>query len=68
MKSKNIKFIAYLRLMDVHPDKVEAFSKGKATYYFDVQEDVWRKLKADFNASPYLNYAQSIEAVKDLAY
>lgn len=68
MESKNIKFIAFLRLKDIHPDKVEKFARGKANYYFNIAEGEWTELKAEFNKSEYIRYAQCIDAVMDLAY
>ena len=68
MDSKNIKFIAYLRLNNIHPDKVEKFASGKANYYFNILEVDWNELKSEFNQSEYIKYAQCIDAVLDLAY
>lgn len=68
MESKNIKFIAFLRLKGIHPDKVEKFARGKANYYFQIAEHDWMELKAQFNKSEYIKYAQCIDAIHDLAY
>jgi hypothetical protein len=67
-KTKNIKFCAYLRLMSVHPVKVEKFQRGKAIYVYSLTQQDWDKLKLEFNNSQFLEFANCLEAIKDLAY
>lgn len=68
MKTKNIKFAAFLRYLKIHPCEVSKFSRGKAEYIYDISPEEWNKYKIDFNASSFLEYANCIEAIKDLAY
>ena len=68
METKNIKFVAYLRLKGTHADRVEKISRGKAKYHFNMDLPTWEKHKQDFDRSEYLLYAQSLDAVIDLAY
>jgi len=68
MKTRNIKFCAYLKLKDINPIEVVKLSRGKAEYVFDVSAGDWHKLQVEFNQSPFLDYANNIEAIKDLAY
>lgn len=67
-ESKNIKFIAYLRMNKIHPKQVVKFSRGKAKYCFEMTEDNWLKYKQDFNKSDFITYAQCLDAVTDLAF
>jgi hypothetical protein len=69
METKNVKFVAFLRLQDIYPSKVEKFARGKAKYIFaDLTPDKWNQLKLDFDRSDYLKYAQALDSVVDLAY
>lgn len=66
--TKNIKLVAWLRYQEIHPDKVEKISRGKARYYFEIPEDEWCELQKEFDRSQFLKYAQCLDAVVDLAY
>lgn len=67
-ETKNVKLVAYLRLIGKHPDKVEQISRGRAKYLFDMTQDEWAKLKQDFDRSDFIKYAQCMDAITDLAY
>jgi len=67
-KTKNIKFCAFLRLKSIHPQRVEKFERGKALYIYTLGVEDWDKLKIDFNKSYFIEYANSLDAIKDLAY
>ena len=67
-KSKNIKFCAVLRYKKIHPSKVEKISRGKAIYHYDLDDENWNKLKQDFDKSDFIEYANCLDAIKDLAY
>ena len=67
-KSKNIKFCAYLRYRGIHPNEVDKFARGRAIYIYAMDERDWTKLKLDFDSSDYIEYANCLEAIKDLAY
>ncbi len=67
-KTKNIKFCAFLRIKAIHPERVDKFDRGKAQYFYNLGQEDWDKLKIDFNKSPYIEYANSLDAIKDLAY
>jgi len=68
MKTKNIKFCAFLKLKGINPDEVIKFGKGKAEYVYSLSEDHFNKYQIEFNNSKYLEYANHLEAIKDLAY
>lgn len=68
MKTRNIKFCAYLRLKDINPIEVVKLSRGRAEYVFQVDEKDWEKHQVEFNQSQFLDYANNLEAIKDLAY
>ncbi len=66
--TRNVKFVAYLRYKKIHPDKVEAFSRGRANYHFSMDHNQWGQLKGEFDKSEFITYAQCLDAVQDLAY
>lgn len=66
--TKNIKFVAYLRLNEIHPDKIEKIGRGKARYFFALSDDKWSEYKLKFDKSVELKYAQCLDAVVDLAH
>lgn len=68
LKTKNIKFCAFLRLNSIHPSKVEKFSRGKAEYIYTMSGEQWDQYKQMFNESKYIEFGHCLEAVKDLAY
>lgn len=68
MKTKNIKFCAYLKLKGINPIEVIKLQKGKAEYVYAIDEKDWDKHQINFNASDFLSYANHLEAIKDLAY
>lgn len=68
MKTKNIKFCAYLRLKGISPIEVVKLSPGRAEYVFNIDEKDWEKHQVEFNQSAFLDYANNLEAIKDLAY
>lgn len=69
METKNVKFVAFLRMKGIHSDKVEKYSRGKAKYCFTAMtEAMWEQLKQEFDRSPFLTYAQNLDSVIDLAY
>jgi hypothetical protein len=67
-KSKNIKFCAYLRLMGISPVEVIKFERGKAEYAYKMSSGDWHKYQVQFNQSKFLEYAQHLEGIKDLAF
>lgn len=66
--TKNVKFVAFLRLKGLNPTQVVKEGRGKAEFHFSVNEPEWQKLKLEFDRSDYLKYAQALDAVVDLAY
>ena len=68
MKTKNIKFCAYLKLHGINPVEVIKIAKGKAEYVYSIAEKEWDTWQIKFNNSDYLAYANNLEAIKDLAY
>lgn len=68
MKTRNIKFCAYLRLQGLNPIEVIKISRGRAEYVYDIEEKDWEKWQVAFNQSQFLDYANNLEAIKDLAY
>lgn len=68
METKNVKFVAYLRMLGKHP-KVEKLGRGRARYHFEtITQEEWDTLKQNFDRSEFITYAQCIDAVVDLAY
>lgn len=68
LNTKNVKFVAYLRTKGTHPDKVQKLGQGRARYYFEMSEDLWMKIRMEFDKSNEYKFAQSLEAVMDLAH
>lgn len=68
MKSRNIKFCAFLKLKGHNPIEVVKLARGRAEYVFNISESDWDKYQVEFNSSPFLDYANALEALKDLAY
>lgn len=66
--SKNIKFCAYLRYKKIFPYTVDVFSRGKGDYFYDVGATEWEMLKLEFDKSDFIDYADCLDKVKDLAY
>jgi hypothetical protein len=69
-ESKNIKFCAYLRLKGIHPSEVkkDPNARGKATFLFKMDDKEWSMHQIEFNQSKFLDYANNLEAIKDMAY
>lgn len=67
-KTKNINFCAFLRMNQVHPDDVEVVRRGKAIYCYDMTEEKWGSWKRAFDRSDFIEYANCLNAIKDLAY
>lgn len=68
MKTKNIKLCAYLKLKDINPIEVNKLSRGKAEYVYDISSSDWEKHQILFSQSQFLDYANNLESIKDLAY
>lgn len=70
MKTKNIKFCAFLKLHNINPVQVDRLpgQKGKAEYVYDLTQEDWDRWQIKFNNSDFLAYANNLEAIKDLAY
>ena len=67
-ETRNIKLVAYLRLKGIHPDEVKKIARGKAIYHFEMNDSQWAGHKQDFDRSDFIQYAQCMDAVVDLAY
>lgn len=68
IKTKNIKLCAYLKLKNINPVKVLKISQGRAEYIYDLTEQEFNQHQIDFNSSEFVEYANNLEAIKDLAY
>ena len=68
MKTKNIKLCAYLKLKGINPIEVVKLSRGKAEYVYDIPPRDWEKHQINFSQSEFLDYANNLESIKDLAY
>lgn len=66
--TRNIKLCAFLRMKKIHPIGVDVITRGKAEYKYDLSDEDWMKLKVDFNKSEFIEYANCMDAIKDLAY
>lgn len=67
-KTKNIKLCAYLKLKGVHPVEVIKISHGKAEYVYKIPKREFEIHQINFNQSDFIEFANAIEAIKDLAY
>lgn len=67
-KTRNIKFCAYLRMKNIHPIEVVKEGRGKADYVYNVSDKDWNLHQLEFNQSKFLDYANNLEAIKDMAY
>ncbi len=68
IKTKNIKLCAYLKLKGINPVKVVKISQGRAEYQYELTEQEFHQHQIDFNSSEFVEYANNLEAIKDLAY
>lgn len=69
--TRNVKFCAFLRMKGFHPDDIKKMSRGKAMYGYDkiqLPDELWEKLKAEFDKSEFITYAQCLDAIIDLAF
>jgi hypothetical protein len=66
--SKNIKFCAYLRYKKIFPASIDVFTRGKAEYMYNVGATEWEMLKLEFDKSEFIDYADCMDKIKDLAY
>lgn len=66
--TKNIKFCAYLRLLNIHPIEINKMDRGRAEYNYSITQKEWDMHQVQFNQSKFLDYANNLEAIKDLAY
>lgn len=68
-ETKNVKFVAFLRMKGIHSDKVEKYSRGKAKYVFHkITPPEWEHFKQEFDRSDFITYAQNLDAVIDMAF
>lgn len=67
-ETKNIKFCAYLSIQGIHPCEVKKLEKGKAIYVYKIPKKEFEIHQINFNQSPFMNFANAIESIKDLAY
>lgn len=69
--TRNVKFAAFLRMKHYHPDSIEKIGRGKANYGYSkskITDSDWAQLKSEFDESDFIKYAQSLDAIIDLAY
>jgi hypothetical protein len=69
--TRNVKFAAYLRLKGHHPDDIKKMSRGKAMYGYEklqLPQELWDRLKAQFDKSEFITFAQCLDAIIDLAF
>ena len=67
-RTKNIKFCAYLRLLEISPCEVVKIDRGRAEYVYKMAAGDWHKYQVQFNQSKFIEYAQHLEGIKDMAY
>lgn len=67
-KTKNIKLCAYLKMKGVHPVEVVKERPGKAEYVYAILDADWTRHQIEFNQSKFLEFANNLEAIKDMAY
>jgi hypothetical protein len=54
--------------MGISPIEVIKFERGKAEYAYKMSSGDWHKYQVQFNQSKFLEYAQHLEGIKDLAF
>jgi hypothetical protein len=68
VRTKNVKLCAYLKTIDINPVEVVKIQKGRAEYVYAMSEKDFERYQVAFNQSKFLDYANNLEAIKDLAY
>lgn len=68
VKSKNIEFIAYLRLHDVKIVEVNKVAKGRAEYLLEVDPKEYDAHKIIFEQSDFKKFYDNLKSVRELAY
>jgi len=68
IRTKNIKLCAYLKFKNINPVKVSKVAYGRAEYFYEMSEEDFNKHQIDFNKSDFVEYANHLESIKDLAY
>jgi hypothetical protein len=67
-KTKNIKFCAFLKVYGYNPIEVIQIDRGRAEYVYKMEDSKWKKLQIEFNQSKFLEFANAMDSIKDLAY
>lgn len=68
VKTRNVKFCAYLRHKGYEITQVDKISRGKAEYTIKISDEEFDLHKIHFNQSELLEYSNKIDSVKELAY
>lgn len=68
VKTKNINLCAYLKVKGIHPIEVKKMERGKAEYVFNLSQKEFDLHQINFNQSEFLDFANALNAIKDLAY
>lgn len=68
LNSTDLWFCAFLMSKGYTVQKYDTISRGKARFYFTIEEDEWKKLKLEFSNSELAKFKMLIDQLKDLSY
>lgn len=68
LSSTDLWFSAFLLSKGHEVAKYDVIGRGKARFYFDIDEEKWKEYKLEFNQSEICNFRNLIERLKDLCY
>jgi hypothetical protein len=68
LSSTDLWFCSYLVNKGFKVAKYDILSRGKAKFYFDIDEEDWKKYKLEFNNSELSKFKMIIDQLKDLSY
>lgn len=68
MSSTDLWFCAFLIDKGYQIQKYDIVARGKAKFYFEIEEDEWKKFKLEFNNSDLSKFKMLIDQLKDLSY
>ena len=67
-KTTDLWLVSFLELNGVQITSFKVIKPGRVEFTFNVSDEIWNKMKLEFNNSDIQKYKQKIEALKDLAY
>lgn len=68
LSSTDLWFCAFLIKKGHTIKKYDVISRGKAKFYFEIDDETWKDLKLEFNNSEISKFKMLIDQLKDLSY